>query len=243
LHPKNHLVAILENTLLQLQEHFNMNRPLAPTKVFAAISIIGLLAFLAQSNAQAANDQGNLIINGQISATTCTLDMGDTGSTGAGSKTLNLGSTAAPSATGTAGATFGNAQTVIFKVTDADGTACDSLGTAKWDIGINLDAKQYTTVGSQTLLLSGGTTTSAAQNVGVLIKTSYGSAVTVGGTALDLSKGAVGYGTLLSGNTSAPAVASNESIALTAQFARTSESVAPTAGAFTATIPLNVWYK
>jgi len=222
-----------------------MNRPLAPTKVFAAISIVGLLAFYTHSNAQAAKDQGTLIINGQISASTCTLDMGDTGSTGAGSKTLNLGTTAAPAATGTAGATLGTAQTVIFKVTNpTDGTSC-SLGTGntKWDIGINLQSSQYTTVGSQTLLLSAGTDTSMAKNVGVLIKTSFGQSVTAGATALDLSKGALGYGTLLSGNTSAPAVLPTESIALTAQFARTSGTVAPTAGAFTATIPLNVWYK
>jgi len=221
-----------------------MNRPLAPTKVFAAISIVGLLAFYTHSNAQAAKDQGTLIINGQISASTCTLDMGDTGSTGAGSKTLNLGTTAAPAATGTAGATFGTAQTVIFKVTNGEGASC-SLGTGntKWDIGINLLSSQYTTVGSQTLLLSAGTDTSMAKNVGVLIKTSFGQSVTAGATALDLSKGALGYGTLLSGNTSAPAVLPTESIALTAQFARTSGTVAPTAGAFTATIPLNVWYK
>ena len=223
-----------------------MNRPLAPTKVFAAISIVGLLAFHAQSNAQAAKDQGTLNINGQISASTCTLDMGDTGSTGAGSKTLNLGSTAAPAASGTAGATFGNAQTVIFKVTNADGTSCTlGGGNTKWDIGINVPSTQYTTVSGQTLLLSGGTTTSVAQNVGVLIKTSVGTElapVTVGGTALDLSKGAVGYGTLLSGNTSAPAVDAKGNIALTAQFAKTSATAA-TAGAFSASIPLTVWYK
>ena len=225
-----------------------MNRPLAPTKVFAVISIVGLLTFHAQSNAQAAKDQGTLNINGQISASTCTLDMGDTGSTGAGSKTLNLGTYAATIANATglvAGSTFGNAQTVIFKVTNpTDGTSC-SLGTGntKWDIGINLLSSQYTTVGSQTLLLSAGTTNSVAQNVGVLIKTSFGQSVTAGATALDLSKGALGYGTLLSGNTSAPAVLPTESIALTAQFARTSGTVAPSAGAFSAYIPLTVWYK
>ena len=225
-----------------------MNRPLAPTKVFAAISIVGLLAFYTHSNAQAASDKGDLIINGQISAATCTLDMGDAGSTGAGSKTLNLGTYEATvaNASGLAGATFGNAQTVIFKVTNSDGTACtlgSSTTPAKWDIGINLLSSQYTTVGTQTLLLSGGTGAALATNVGVLIKTSFGSGVTAGATALDLSKGALGYGTLLSGSTSAPAVLPTESIALTAQFARTSATVAPTPGAFTATIPLNVWYK
>ncbi len=226
-----------------------MNRPLAPTKVFAAISIVGLLAFHAQSNAQAAKDQGTLNINGQISASTCTLDMGDTGSTGSGSKTLNLGTYAVTVANATglvAGSIFGNAQTVIFKVTNADGTSCTlGGGNTKWDIGINVPSTQYTTVSGQTLLLSGGTTTSVAQNVGVLIKTSVGTElapVTVGGTALDLSKGAVGYGTLLSGNTSAPAVDAKGNIALTAQFAKTSATAA-TAGAFSASIPLTVWYK
>jgi type 1 fimbria pilin len=222
-----------------------MNRSLTKTKVFAAISIAGsLLAMHTPSNAQAAKDQGTLNINGQISATTCTLDMGDTGATTAGSKTLNLGTynlTVANAAA--AGATFGNAQTVIFKVTNADGSSCTFGGTdSKWDIGINLTSTQYTTVNGKTLLLSGGTTASVAQNVGVLIKTATGSAVTAGTADLDLSKGAIGYGTLLSGNTSAPAGASSDKIALTAQFAKTSATAA-TAGAFTATIPLNVWYK
>ena len=221
-----------------------MNRPLAPTKVFAAISIIGLLAFLAHSNAQAANDQGNLIINGQISAATCTLDMGDAGSTGAGSKTLNLGTVSttfeSQSNISLAGNTFGDAKTVIFKVTNADGSAC-GLNGAKWDIGINLLSSQYTTAGGKTLLLSSGTGAALATNVGVLIKTSTGEAVTEGATVLDLSKSVSGYGTLLSGKT-VPELEAKDRIALTAQFAKTSDSQA-TAGAFSATIPLNVWYK
>ena len=228
-----------------------MNRPLAPTKVFAAISIVGLLTFHAQSNAQAAKDQGTLNINGQISASTCTLDMGDTGSTGAGSKTLNLGTYAAGVANAqglVAGSTFGNAQTVIFKVTNANGngTSCTlGDGNTKWDIGISVPSTQYTTVNGQTLLLSGGTPDSVAKNVGVLIKTSVGTEalpVSAGATALDLSKGALGYGTLLSGNTSAPNVEAKGNIALTAQFAKTSTTAA-TAGAFSASIPLTVWYK
>ena len=224
-----------------------MNRPLTPTKVFAAISIVGLLACYTHSNAQAANDQGNLIINGQISAATCTLDMGDAGSTGAGSKTLNLGTYALTVANPTspalaAGDTFGNAQTVIFKVTNADGTACSlGGGTAKWDIGINLISSQYTTAGTKTLLLNGGTGAALATNVGVLIKTSTGAAVTAGSNNLDLSKSVSGYGTLLSGGT-VPALGASDRIALTAQFAKTSTAAA-TAGAFSATIPLNVWYK
>ena len=224
-----------------------MNRPLARTKVFAAISIVGLLAFHTHSNAQAANDQGNLIINGQISAATCTLDMGDAGSTGAGSKTLNLGTyalTVANAAGLGAGDTFGNAQTVIFKVTNADGTPCtlgSSTTPAKWDIGINLISSQYTTANGKTLLLNGGTGAALATNVGVLIKTSTGQNVTVGATELDLSKSVSGYGTLLSGKT-APELTGTDKIALTAQFAKTSASDA-TAGAFSATIPLNVWYK
>ena len=70
------------------------------------------VAFLAagfgvhlHSLAQAANDSGTLNINGQISSTTCVLNMGDTAATASGVKTLQLGSTAAPAATGVAGAT------------------------------------------------------------------------------------------------------------------------------------------
>jgi len=216
------------------------------TNLIIATLATGLGVHLA-SLAQVVADQGSLNITGQVSNTTCLLDMGDAGSTGGGSKTLSLGSyttTVAGAATATGG-TFGTAQTVLFSVKSADGSgsACTFSGATKWDIGINVGATEYTTAGANTLLLSGGTASNVAQNVGVLLKTSVGAAVTAGGTNLNLAAGSASYGAvLLSGSTSSPAANSTDKIALTAQFARTN-ATAPTAGVFSATIPLNVFYK
>ena len=193
--------------------------------------------------AQAANDSGTLNINGQISSTTCVLNMGDTAATASGVKTLQLGSTAAPAAAGAAGATFGTAQSVVFTVTNANGASCFS-GNTLWDIGLTPGTYQTVTAGGNVLLLSSGTSaTGAAANVGVLLKGSFGTGVTTGANNLNLNLVNPPYGVMLSGSTSAPAALAAHSIAVTAQFARTSATVAPTAGAFSATLPLTVWYK
>lgn len=207
-------------------------------------TFLALAAHQINSQAQAA-DSGTLVINGQISATTCVLNMGDAGSTGTGSKTLNLGTyttTVANAATATGG-TFGTPQTVLFSVKNADGTSCTfGAGNTKWDIGVNLPASQYTLVAGKTLVLSSGSASNIAANVGVQISTSTGAAVTTGATAVNFSTGIAPYGTLLSGSTSSPAANPTDLIALTAQMARTNASTV-TAGAFSTTIPLNVWYK
>ena len=211
------------------------------------------VAFLAagfgvhlHSLAQAANDSGTLNINGQISSTTCVLNMGDTAATASGVKTLQLGSTAAP-AVAAAGTTFGTAQSVVFTVTNANGTTCTFGGTPAntlWDIGLTPGTYQTVTAGGNVLLLSSGTSaTGAAANVGVLLKGSFGAGVTTGTNNLNLNLINPPYGVMLSGSTSAPAALAAHSIAVTAQFARTSATVAPTAGAFSATLPLTVWYK
>ena len=193
--------------------------------------------------AQAANDSGTLNINGQISSTTCVLNMGDTAATASGVKTLQLGSTAAPAAAGAAGATFGTAQSVVFTVTNAPGATCFG-GNTLWDIGLTPGTYQTVTAGGNVLLLSSGTSaTGAAANVGVLLKGSFGTGVTTGANNLNLNLVNPPYGVMLSGSTSAPAALAAHSIAVTAQFARTSATVAPTAGAFSATLPLTVWYK
>ena len=216
------------------------------TNLIIATLATGLGVHLA-SLAQVVADQGSLIITGQISASTCLLDMGDAGSTGGGSKTMNLGtytSAVAGAATATGG-TFGTAQTVLFSVKSADGSGanCTLGGSGKWDIGINVGATEYVTAGANTLFVSGGTAANVAQNVGVLLKTSFGSAVTAGATNLALNAGSATYGVLLSSSSaSAPQAAATDKIALTAQLARTN-ATAPTTGVFSATIPLNIYYK
>ena len=216
---------------------FNRNK----SKLVIASLAAGFAVHL-HTLAQAANDSGTLNINGQISSTTCVLNMGDTAATASGVKTLQLGSTAAPT-TGGAGATFGTAQSVVFTVTNATGATCFG-GNTLWDIGLTPGTYQTVTAGGNVLLLSSGTSaTGAAANVGVLLKGSFGTGVTTGANNLNLNLVNPPYGVMLSGSTSAPAALGAHSIAVTAQFARTSGTVAPTAGAFSATLPLTVWYK
>ena len=85
-----------------------------------------LLALSLANTAQAANDVGQLTVNGQISSATCLLSLGDGGATAANSKTLNLGTYTTDAASGVAGSAIGNPQTAILSLKAADGvTACN----------------------------------------------------------------------------------------------------------------------
>lgn len=220
---------------------FNRNK----AKLTIAAMAAGLGLHLA-SHAQAANDSGTLIINGQISASTCVLSLGDGASTASGSKTLSLGTFTTTAAGTTDGNLFGTPQTAVFSIlsTSGSGAVCTlGAGNTLWDIGINLVSSQVSSVagGTNSVLLSGGTS-GVATGVGVLIKTSTGAAVTAGTTNLDLLRGGFNGNTLLSGSTSFPAVLPANKIALTAQFVKLG-TVAAGAGAYSATVPLTVWYR
>jgi type 1 fimbria pilin len=220
---------------------FNRNK----AKLTVAAMAAGLGLHLA-SFAQAANDSGTLIINGQISASTCVLSLGDGASTASGSKTLSLGTFTTTAAGTTDGNLFGTPQTAVFSIlsTSGSGAVCTlGAGNTLWDIGINLVSSQVSSVagGTNSVLLSGGTS-GVATGVGVLIKTSTGAAVTAGTTNLDLLRGGFNGNTLLSGSTSFPAVLPANKIALTAQFVKLG-TVAAGAGAYSATVPLTVWYR
>jgi len=220
---------------------FNRNK----SKLAVAFLAAGFGVHL-HSLAQAANDSGTLIINGQISASTCVLSLGDGASTASGSKTLSLGTFTTTAAGTTDGNLFGTPQTAVFSIlsTSGSGAVCTlGAGNTLWDIGINLVSSQVSSVagGTNSVLLSGGTS-GVATGVGVLIKTSTGAAVTAGTTNLDLLRGGFNGNTLLSGSTSFPAVLPANKIALTAQFVKLG-TVAAGAGAYSATVPLTVWYR
>ena len=228
-----------------MRNTFNRNK----AKLTVAAMAAGLSLHLA-THAQAANDAGTLIINGQISASTCVLSMGDGVSTANGSKTMNLGNFTTTNAGTTDGATFSAAQSVVFGIqnTNGSGAVCTlGAGNTFWDIGINLQSSQVSSItsganaGTNNVLLSGGTS-GVAGGVGVLIRTSTGPAVTTGTTNLNLLRGGFNGNTLLSGSESFPAVLPANKIALTAQFVKLGTGAA-TAGAYTATVPLTVWYR
>ena len=228
-----------------MRNTFNRNK----AKLTVAAMAAGLGLHLA-THAQAANDSGTLIINGQISASTCVLSMGDGVSTANGSKTMNLGTFTTTAAGTTDGVTFSPAQSVVFGIqnTNGSGAVCTlGAGNTFWDIGINLQSSQVSSIttganaGTNNVLLSGGTS-GVAGGVGVLIRTSTGPAVTTGTTNLNLLRGGFNGNTLLSGSESFPAVLPANKIALTAQFVKLGTGAA-TAGAYTATVPLTVWYR
>jgi type 1 fimbria pilin len=222
-----------------MRNTFNRNK----AKLTIAALAAGLGAHLA-SFAQAANDSGTLVINGQISNSTCVLSLGD-GSSAGGTKTLNMGNKTTTDAGTTDGVTFGTAQTAVFSIlsTAGNNAQCALNGNSFWDVGINLSSSQVSSItnGTNSVLLSGGTS-GVATGVGVLIKTSKGTNVAAGATNLNLLLGGFNGNTLLSGSTSFPGVLPSEKIALTAQFVKVGSGNAGV-GAFTATVPLTVWYK
>ncbi len=184
-----------------------------------------------------------LTINGQINSASCLLLVG---SQQGGNTVLNLGTFSATAASNTAlGNTFNSTgATVVFRAVNADlTTACSSLGpTNRWDLGLDLTGINVVTAGARTFITSQSVSGStSAQNVGVTINTSVGSAVTAGATPLNLNAvNGGGVGVFMSGTASG--VLASERIALTALFGRSGAS-APTVGSFTATIPINLWYR
>ena len=218
-------------------------------KTASSISSAAVLTLLSvATQAQAVNDFGELLIEGQISTSTCVLSMGDNQATGAGKKTVNSGTYKAADFTATAiGANIGPAQSTVLRVKGPDGvTDCALGGLGFWDVGINISNANYETISGITVLKSTATSGIAATGVGVKLTTSTGTTVLTGVTnILDFAKGNGSYGTLLSGGTaSAPALTSANAIAVTAQMVKTfAAATAPTAGVFTQSIPLNVWYK
>ena len=210
--------------------------------------LAALLSLSVATQAQAVNDFGELLIEGQISNTTCVLQLGDPQSTGAGKKTMNLGTYStlvAGAAAAGSGASIGPAQSIVLSVKAADGTACSFSGATNWDVGINISPTNYetTTTGSFTVLKSTAASGVAATGVGVKISTTKGAVGTLAGlTAVNFANGNGSYGTLLSGAASSPGVLPAEVIALTAQMVR-GNAAAVTPGVFTHSIPMNVWYK
>jgi type 1 fimbria pilin len=216
----------------------------ASTIAFSAA--LTLLSVATQ--AQSANDSGELLITGQISNTTCVLSLGDDASTGAGKKTMALGNFKATDYTAAnSNTTIGSLQSTVLSLKNADGTKCSAgAGNSLWDVGIFINSSNYTTLSEgNTLLLSTAASGTAATGVGVRLLTAKGATVKEGTTAVNFALGNTTYGTLLAGSAaSGPAVAFTESIAVSAQMVKTAASgTAPGVGAFVHSVPLNVWYK
>ena len=209
----------------------------------AASTFLALISAQVSSNAQAA-DSATLNISGQITGSTCNITIKDEGGVGAvGTKIINLGNIAAPSAS-TAGTTFGTTVGAIFSVTSAAGgsTACSLVSpNTKWDLALGLFSSQITTLGAATYLKNSVTTANGGTDSIVQLKGGVGTTLTSATNTLVLIPDAGIGGTLMSGQLTSAAT-SSQSIAITATFAR-GGTTQPTSGAFSQTIPLIARYN
>ncbi len=197
------------------------------------LALVGacLLTFMS---AQAQTADGTVVISGQVSANTCKLSISDTnGSTNNGTRSIQLGTVAPPTGTITPNTLFGNQVVANFALTSAAGagTTCTFASGSTWNIVLDLQASQVGTAGGSSFLTNSATS-SPASNVGVALSQS-------GGTRLSTLTTGAGYlGTKISTNNAS----ATGGLQLIAQFVTTS-TTAPTAGLFSATVPLLVVYQ
>jgi len=207
-----------------------------------------LLALSLTTTAQAANDVGQLIINAQISNTTCLLSFrGDGGSTAANSVTFNLGTYSVADVSGLSvgqvipGANKWNK--VSLKAADGV-TPCDFISPqAFWDLGINIPPANYETLPSGITVLKNTATANAATGVGVQLQAGHSLIGTGTGSAVvKFDAPTATYGNLLSHPLStSPAIPKENWLLIDPYLVRTSGPVS--AGVYTHTIPLNVYYR
>ena len=191
---------------------------------------------LALISAQAQTADGTVVISGQINANTCKLNIADNGgvaSPSTGTRSIELGTVAPPTGTAAANVPFGTQQAINFTLKNAAGTTDCLTGSAVWNIVLDLQPDQVGTAGGNSFLKNSQAAATAATNVGVALFQS-------GGVRLTTLATAAGYnGTKVS---TANAGASG-GLSLVAQFVTTSAASNPTAGLFTATVPLLVVYQ
>ena len=203
----------------------------------ALLAVCGALLQLS-AQAQVTNDTGIVEMTGQISPTTCILNMADTagGTNTATNKTMDLGNTKSGSGTITAGSLFGQAKTVVFSLSstsNATAPCTAGAGNTGWNVILGFAPGSVTTIGTKTYVKN--QTTTGGTNAVVAL-----SDATVGTTTTQLTlKETMGYtGTTVTATNQA----FGKTITLQAQLAHATAAAA-TAGAFNATIPLLVLYK
>jgi hypothetical protein len=130
-------------------------------------------------------------------------------------------------------------------LTTPDGvTPCQvNSPTANWDVGVNISPANYETLTDGRTVLKNTATTNAATGIGATITTGHGTSTWIGGlNEVNFSKSTATYGTLLSNpNSTTPAVAPADNLSIFARMVRTSGPVS--AGVYTHSIPLNVYYR
>lgn len=192
------------------------------------------LCLLASMSAQAQTADGTVVISGQVSANTCKVNIADTaGSTTNGVRSVELGTVAPPTGTIVAGTTFGTKQTITFSLTASSGTGVCTFaaGTTGWNMALDMQAGQVGTAASKAFLTNQATTNAAA-NVGVSLFDNSGVQFA------SIATGAGFQGTKLA----AAGVGSAATLTMGAQFMTISTTL-PTAGLFSATVPMLIVYN
>ena len=197
--------------------------------------VLASVCWLALASAQAQTADGTVVISGQLSVNTCKLSLIDaSGSMNNGVRTVGLGTINPPAGTITPGDLLGTKETIIFRLINSAGTSdCAIAGGSKWNLALDLQTNQVNSNIASKPFLTNQATTNAAGNIGVALFNNQGTQYPA------LATGAGYEGTKLS---QAGGVFNTVGIALRAQFMATSTS-APTAGLFSATVPLLIVYN
>jgi type 1 fimbria pilin len=198
--------------------------------------VLASVCWLALASAQAQTADGTVVISGQLSVNTCKLRLIDaSGSTNNGVRSVKLGTINPPAGTITPGDLLGTQETISFRLTNSAGTADCAIsgGSSQWNLVLDLQTNQVNSNIASKPFLTNQATTNAAGNIGVALFNNQGTQYPA------LATGAGYEGTKVS---QAGGVFSNVGISLRAQFMATSTS-APTAGLFSATVPLLIVYN
>jgi type 1 fimbria pilin len=203
-----------------------------------ALAVATLATGLGLQFAAVAQTAGTLDITGQVTATTCSLNMTAGGNTiNGGSRTVSLGTVASTAAA--ANTLIGTKTIVKFDLKDGTNpaNACALGATQTWNILLGLTATQITGSGSAASAVVNGAVTGGTSAAVAL----FGGSDPTAPTRLTLSPstsmttGTEVFSTGLGVSAATP-------LYLGAQFVTTSAS-APTAGQYSASIPLTILYN
>ena len=215
-----------------------MKKSFSLSKTALAVACGSLLALSAQ--AQSKNDSAIVEITGQISPSTCILNIADVaGGATTSNKTVDFGNVKSDTSGITPGKVFGTPKKVVFTLgSKADATKpCQPGNTtnSRWNVVLGFAP------GSVTKTASGATFVKNQTKDGTNAMVALSDATTATVTPLVL-KETLGYAGTTVAAKNANFTGTNSSITLQAQLAY-SGNAAATAGAYTATIPLLVLYK
>ncbi len=202
-----------------------------------ALAVATLATGLGLQFAAVAQTAGTLDITGQVTAATCSLSMTAGGNTiNGGSRTVSLGTVAS---TATATNTLIGTKTIVqFDLKNAGNTGVCVLGgaTSTWNILLGLTATQITGSDATSAVVNSAATGGTSAAVAL-----FGGSDNLAATRLSLvpSTGVTSGTEVFS---TGLGVSAATSLYLGAQFVTTSAS-APTAGQYTASIPLTILYN